>query len=495
MRKLLSNHNRRHLEFLELLITQSFISLQRASAALGYPVRTLSADITQINTYLAPMQIVTNINGVSLSIPGNSSIREIYALILHQSREMLFLRHLFFHPGQTQEEFAAALYISVSTFRRMIGTMKKNLALYQIKLKTAPYRLIGDEKHISQLYVALFSEWHLDNLGPMTVEEHSILAELNKKIADEHGYFLTFPDLKQIILWTYVRLMRMMKGHYISCPLNDNTPIGSSVLKDVDFCQRFQTAFGVKLNSDTLFELYHLFIRSKYVKNFNDITAVTKASSYHQQLNTSILTLLYSIADMLGIAAADTEQLHLDLFNNIQFTERPPYILYNRNKIFTEGFRREHPLIADAIRQRITQSFTLNFNDNHINEITYYIVSHWPGLIRKINERVPLIKVGIFFDSDVEHAQMIADLIQHNTSIQIQMSVIHFYKIDFKDFFFPETDILITNIPKLETNCRYTICIDDYPTVHNWKAIYFSIEKIYQELLQTLENRPFDIHD
>jgi len=208
----------------------------------------LAADITQINTYLAPMQIVTNASGVTLTIPDDSSFREVYSLILQQSHETQFLKYLFFHCGQTQEEISAALFISVSTFRRMVRSMKKKLAHHHIELNTAPYCMIGDEEQISQLYIALFSELYLDNYGPMNLEEQGMLAELNKRIADEHGYPMNFPDLKRIILWTYVRLMRMQKGHHVEYTLMKEDYISNHVLNDSNLCCRFHEVFGIKLN-------------------------------------------------------------------------------------------------------------------------------------------------------------------------------------------------------------------------------------------------------
>lgn len=42
-------------------------------------------------------------------------------------------------------------------------------------------------------------------------------------------------------------------------------------------------------------------------------------------------------------------------------------------------------------------------------------------------------------------------------------------------------DLLVTDIPELDTPCRETVCIQEYPTSRDWRNVLLAEERIYRQ--------------
>ncbi|RVU54409.1 helix-turn-helix domain-containing protein [Anaerosphaera multitolerans] len=482
MRLLLSKRDQRQLEFLELLIKESRITLNQVSEISGYPVRTLSSDIIQMNSYLESIEVETGPNGVALIIPKDSSIREIYRLILEQSREFQLLIYLFFNKNKSQEDIAEELFISISTFRRMVSTLNEKLSRSEIYINSGPFRIEGNESNISKLYIALFSELYDDIENITEVGKYEILIELCQKMAKSGGFALNYPDRTRIWIWTYVRLMRILSGYHLAGYENSGKNLNFEVLRDKEFCEKFKRVWEIELSGDLLVELFHLFLRPEFVRSIADIKKLKKHSEYHRGLDFRIETLFNVVAKALKISTEDTKELHIDLFNIIQFSDTPVYALYDKNKIFTEGFLKNNKSIATIIFQKIEEVFSELKNVESIYAILYLLVTHWPSLLGKIKDKAPKVQMGIFLDTDVEHAEMVSDLIRGYSRLKIEIlnSTIT-EAIDLENSL-KNIDVLITNIPKFKVSCcEEVVCINEYPTSDDFKNILLAEERIYQK--------------
>ena len=192
--------------------------LSRISEETNYPIRTLSADIKQMNAYLWPIQVVTGAEGVTLEIPRAARSARHIPFCSGKAGEYQLISYLFFNEGKTQEEIAEDLFIGVSTLRRMIGAMNHALQSRDMHIHSAPFRVEGDESRISQLYIGLFSELSYDGGSLITARERETLVELCAGMTEEIGMKLNYPDLIRITIWVYVRLGRIKHGHHTNMP-------------------------------------------------------------------------------------------------------------------------------------------------------------------------------------------------------------------------------------------------------------------------------------
>lgn len=493
MRSLLSKRDQRHLDFLELLMENNPVSLNKASELTGYPSRTLATDMLHINAYLSPIKIETSVLGLSLSIPARSSVREVYSLVLKQSREYQFLMYLLYNEGKSQEDIVEDLFISISTFRRMVKTMNDQLQSRNIQINSAPFRVEGDEAQISQLYIALFSELYCDGTSFMTPSQQEILLTLCQKISELGKLELNYPDMMRLHLWIYVFLMRIQRKHHISTAVGKTYALDPNHLFDEAYLLRFKEVFKVALDQSLLYELFHLFLRPEFATTQEEINPLRHLSPYHRKLDNSIQTLLNEIAQELNISASDTEKLHLDLFNILQFAKNPPSILYSKSKIFVREFFHDNQPLASVIMDKIHQVYASILSEDGMAEVFYLLATHWPSLLEKIKENAPKISIGVFFDSDIEHAQMIADLISQHSKMSVQVLVTPLSSMQALGSLCLNQNIslLLTNIPHLNVPCQEMICIQEYPTARDLRNIILAEERIYQKKISIRKEEAF----
>lgn len=480
MKSLLSKQDRRQLEFLELLMEHAYIPLTQVGAHIDYPIRTLSADIKQINGYIAPASVETAREGLHLSIPPRLSVRYLYAQLLQRSREYQLLIYLFFHEGNSQEDIAEDLFLSVSTLRRMVATLNKSLAERGITISTAPYMITGNESEVSLLFISIFSEMYPQLDGLMRPGERTLLLTLCQSLSAYTHIKFHYADLLRTCIWVYVRLTRIAHGHHVDFSQEEMQQHAFPILSDDVYCSAFEAEFGLPLTNALFFELFRLFLRFGYAYAYQDIARIAAQSEPHRALHACIEQLLLSVSAPLGLHHEGTQSLVLDLFNILQFSDRPANVLYHRSSIFVKGFTRENRLTASIINDAIRHAFGAQAERAEVSDMIFYLlVTHWPDLIRKIREGMPEISVGVLFDSDVEHAQFFADLTEQVSRLRLRLIVPEPSHIDALDSICHGLDLLITNVPNLSVPCCDVICIEDYPTLLDKERIVVETERIY----------------
>lgn len=483
MHSLLSKRDSRQLAFLELLMDNDSVPLHKISEKTQYPKRTLAEDIKQINGYLAPSHIVTGPEGIALNIAPGSSIREVYTMVLKQSREYQLMAWLFFNEEKTQEDIAEALYISVSTLRRMIGTMNQALKPRGIHIQTAPFRVMGDEEYITQFYTALFSELYYGGHGLIPPQQRNALTALCQKAFQNAQWSLNYPDLLQLLIWLYVRIIRTQNGHRKTLSREVAPALYTNITEDAQLQKNFFGAFHMHLNKELLFDLFQKYLRFGFARIFEDIYTFSRQSLAIQQLSNTIQTLLHTVANALNIPFTGTEELQRTLFNVLQFRNNPPYILYSKNKIFVHSFARYHPSIVSILQTVVHNVLFSQYGKDVVDETIYLLVTHWPDIVKQIEKTVSQVTVGIFFDSDQEHAQFIADMVRQSTQIDLYVSVLQLEIADTRELMCEGVDLLITNIPGMKSTCEQTICVQEYPSSHNWQSISLAIGSVFNTKL------------
>jgi len=482
MKALLSKQDRRQLEFLELLMNHTSLSLSQVKAYTDYPTRTLSSDIRQINAYIKPARVITSSGGVRLEIPSSISARYIYAQILRRSREFKLLIYMFFHEYKKQDDIALEFFLSISTLRRMITTLNKGMKERDIKISSAPYMIVGDETAISTYFFSIFSEIDPQLKEISSSNERKMITALCRKITAEGHFQLNYPRMCRLHIWVYVRLNRIKNDHHIIDSNNDIERFQTEIVKDEMFCREFLQTFKMKLDKQLIFELFFLFLRFGFAKDHEEMECIISCSAPHRALYNKIEDLLECIGKDLEFPLTDTRPLTLELFNILQITERPPKVLYSRCRVFSWGFARENALTAGIIRRHIAAIFDITTDpDETLDLIFYLLVTNWPGLINKLRDSMLKLVVGILFDSDVKHSQFFADLTERLSQRRLQLVFPTPAEGALPASVCTGIDLLITNISNLSVGGSKVICIAAYPTPIDQARISMEIERIYQQ--------------
>ncbi len=485
MRELLSGKDLRQLSLLELLAEKHRVTLAMAQAGTRYPARTLSADIQQINQYIAPAAIFSDIQGITLHMPDDCSIRYVYARLLAQSREYQMLLYFLQQEGNNREEIARELFLSVSTFQRIRREMNHKMEARGIWLAANPYCLMGEEEEISHLYIALISELEAGGMKIIPDGAYSLLKGLLEKVRVHYGLQLHHTDMEKICVWTYVRCMRIRQGHHVPVIQAHLKRISKDWLEDIHLKESFYTQFGFPLSEEVLYEMYRLFIRPEYARTLSEVPSILKSRpdlmAYSQQME----RLIERIGLQLDISTADTGNLYLDLFNYGQFARRTPFILYNRSLYFFRGFSAANPGIARRLWDIVEEIYGSQSARQMRYEALYFLITHWPGIMDRVKESLPGLKIGVYMDTDVEHARFISEILQRYSKAG-RVEVLTAPRADQEEE--EAVDLLVTNIPLLRWGTAKVVCIKVFPDGEDWHKIQAAEEQIYEgKLAENME--------
>ena len=478
MREILSEKEKRQLALLDVLTEDKTATLLRISTVSGYPARTLSDDISQLNALISPSKIISNISGLSLYIPQNSSPREIYSRFLKESREYQLLLYLFENETDSLADISDALYVSESTLKRMIHGINEKLKDYGILILSAPFRIGGDEAAISLFFSKILRQLSRNDL--ITETQRVCLLDLCSRAARWYRIPISFPSLNTIFRWTFVRLMRIKYGHHMNLPKREEGKTARPTwLNDGSLTAKLYTLFGVRVSEDIIFEIFYLYANDGYAHDSNALRRIIHRSPEKEGLCEAIKKMIDRVAAELAISTEGTEELLLRLFNMRSIPDAPVYAIYDKGTIFLKGFQRENERIYNAVKNAVREEFSQMLSIHETESMIYTVITMWPGIVEKTADNIPPISVGFFFDTDMGNARLVAELLQHYSRLKISVILpdpIH--DLDLNSVY-QGVDLLITNIPGLEDENTEIVCVQEYPGKRDWNNIIMSIEMIH----------------
>lgn len=488
MRDLLSIHATRQLELLEYLMKCSTATLAEISAATRYPARTLWQDIQEVNTYLDPIRVETTNTGVSLHIPSTFSIRAVYRRLLARSKEYCLLEYLFFNEGKSLEELTQALYLSLSTLRRMISEMNKKLEKSQLKISTTPLRVCGDELSVSQFYIAFFSEKYYNLSDFLQDNEFQTLNLLLKKICTENAWHLSFPDLQKLRVWSYVRLIRMRNNHPIHYKQTLNMLQDYKFLQNQAFLAQFFATFHMKLDKELLLQMFQVVLGGLHMATYEELMAAIQEDHSKKKIFDLVYKLLSTLSEEFNIPLNNTEQLQLDLYNIIQLSSYRHFIIYSRSRQFLEEFGKDNPDILDIFIRTMKVSNVCDCTPENCicDEMIYTIITQWTEFLEKIEDLIPEIEIGLLFDTDFAHLTFIKKILKKYSKQKISIVVPDIFSTISGQLPDKGFDLLITDIPNLPIQDIEVICVQEYPSQKDWERILTAQKRIVSEKMKLL---------
>lgn len=123
---------------------------------------TVVSTIDSLNQIIHPSEVKTINDHFSLFIPTDDSYDYCVSKILTDSIELTVLEKIFFEETHSYLSLAEELFLSESTFRRIIAQLNARLDFFNITIKTRPLRIIGEERLIR----LFFSDSSSKNMGP-----------------------------------------------------------------------------------------------------------------------------------------------------------------------------------------------------------------------------------------------------------------------------------------------------------------------------------------
>ncbi|MBP1042448.1 helix-turn-helix domain-containing protein [Vagococcus sp. BWB3-3] len=485
MINLLSKQDRRYLKILEVLFDNKLTTLTSLMTMLNNSRHTIREDFDAINVFIEPMSIVTSQHGFSLEYPLDINRDYLYSCILSNSLEYSFLEMIFFEKEERLEDYAEALFTSVSTLRRIIKEINAHTKQYHFSIKTDPLQLVGDERSISNVMINFFREKYPKSNYPFSKVEQQLLNKLIDYSLRDRQQFNNLPDLKFLQLNLLISLVRMQKNHLRTLDKTTAIPhYSTDFLNDIYFKKSFENTFKIELNEANLKQLFFPFIYRQFAFSYEHALEIAQNSPDKAQLLNDIDQYLKIATEKFGFdLTTNTGAFTLEIFNLHALMIGDNYLLYDREKIFIDNIKKRSSVLAYFYEENsslILKHFK-NFGKKDVSRFLYYLTTHLEGMYNQFYGHQPVSKVGVFMNLDIEHTQFIRNFLEHT-----DVGHFEFYSImtnDLEDAFeqFSQFDVVVTNLSNLNHDDVCIITIDLFPTKEDFKKLndcYFKLNPL-----------------
>ena len=234
MRKILCKSHQRHLLILEILLeTNDYISIASLSKLLGASKRTISDDISQLNTKYSDLLSLTisKKNGIKLVSQSVSNIEAVFRSIFSESIALQWIKELLIHPYESIEFYEKALYVSKSTLLRTLPKINSFLKGYgmMIEIIEGKCNFYGDNEtflrdfsssFLLELYGLNFEK--LDIFLDLSPIANIIFKNLKNATSPENFDWVSKDDIIIVyrIMFYVVSLLRENHGYHIHSSYN-----------------------------------------------------------------------------------------------------------------------------------------------------------------------------------------------------------------------------------------------------------------------------------
>ncbi|WP_354270660.1 helix-turn-helix domain-containing protein [Bacillus thuringiensis] len=488
MRSLLNSNLRRQLQFLELLYERDgWHTLGICALRLNCSERILREDIKCMNQEFQPFQIKTSIKGVRLTYPSQYSADFIYQKILSVSPEFSFIERIFFDESDDIETIAEELFLSTSTLRRIITKWNVYLEQYEIYISTNPCKIMGNEQNIRSIMVHYFYEKYGVTRTPFQEKQLQVLDQLFLYVTQKNQIQLNFPDLIRIRYWTMVNVIRLQHHHMKAVSEDFFNPLDVSIFENSPFCQLFRDTFSLEFNHETAYQLFSIFFNHHYAFTYEQLeNMVQQKSNDAWKIVPEILSLLQRLSDKLHVPLQNEKKIILELYNLQTMNYGRSFILHEKRRFFSEHHSHEFSYFVLLLKEELTHfQFHEQFkwNAHFFTETLYILIIHWTNLLHALKQKVPVLHVGIFCDSDAEHTLFIHNIMQYQLGHLIRLSTIDVLHLSSFKKVSETFDLIITNISGITDVSTPVICVNTIPLLQDLNKVQKEIFSFIHEKL------------
>lgn len=469
--KILSSSHLRQLHLVRFLIVNGPVSQKVVLNNFNYSNATLYRDISNLNSTLDPVKILTN-DLIRISVPINYNNRFIFSALLNKSTEFNLIEEIYFHENHSLLSLADMFFVSESTVRRMIQKINKELIPYGFKIGSSPINLLGNEKNIYNFMVRYFEETYPSHDYPFSSLKLNVLQKIILATADKKNDNFNYPDVERLKLIIIVIITRIQNGHTIDVPFANPPSISESVISNPVYKKLFKTIFKINLNTETLNQILYPFSTTNFSTNLQQLKEIASQDERIEKKVSLFTLLVEKIATHYSISLENTNNLVLHLFNTSELKQTFTSILYDKNKAFVDEATLYNTEFINYVKKEITQLKENPYGEKeNIFSLCYILITHWKNLAIQLKRNSTKLKVGLFFDSDLEHMYFIQDSLSEELNHILDIVPLDFLtkkelKVASKNF-----DFILTTIPDLNYSSVPVICISMYLKSNDFENI------------------------
>ena len=495
MLALLDETDRRRIKLLEVLTQQSgWITIGALAPVVHASERTIHSDLIYFkNQWDSQLQIDISLkNGVQLGCHNAAVLHEIQIEIFKAAVAPRLIRDLFFFPYRDAEFYTRKLFISKSTFVRIIPKINAYLCDSNISIERNElcYHLAAlDELELRKLLSTLFLE-----LNPLLMQLPDLEIELPSPSVSRPVNFSRFYKIVKSML------LQSSDHEAIELVLKDTSALPQMVafyfVSLVRECQGFHAASSYPLGSEISNEDFH-YIEEHFpsitIENLQPIHGLLMKPFLHPEdpsadarldeeatayFTRVFATLHVSCPDEIRAQLVQTMKIlyHYVLIYPVNITG-----FIRRINGFVISLQDSHPKLyqafaehLDAFNRAMQVDLTASLPD---------IILHSCFLFPALGMASPPCRVFIVSDSGIEHAAFIASFICSSLNGDdyetVQVTPVPYASAiepGFADRLHKD-DILITTVPSLMQIApnSQAILFHDFPSIENFCSLLSAI--------------------
>lgn len=481
LRDLLDSSTLRRLNFIECMFENNhWWKIEKIAAQLACSESTVKSDINYFRLYFS-----TNFNfetskqkGVRLIVLKSFHMDSFYQRIMRECLNVQFINLLFSETFHTLEEYAAALYTSVSSVKRSIEQVKIVLQKYNLDIQQKPIRISGSEKQILFFYGVLFWEEYGTSFLNLNYTYKKEAYEMVLEFKDKMNISLSVTLINKMTIWLVLYFERFSQGHHVEKGYTTLIPV-SKELEDFVFEYTLNLPFAVTAE-DIKFASYFFESRYLYFKEEAIATNPELLKVYNE-----IAVFLKTLSNKTSIHLANQKNLQKRLFSqfvyryeftglNYPLVDRNKIAVLNNEEIYACFLVTVQEILHSSDKSKWVSAVLADFND-----FFYILISTWENLTTEIFKQRMKINTLIISQFGLYHEKFLQEL--SNLRFPYTLNIFLLTEENFSEI---EIDLIITDHEVQEIKFQLdkdipVIGVNYSPNTRNWNHIKEMIEVIY----------------
>lgn len=414
LRNLLDSSSLRRVDFIEFMLEDDqWRKIEDVALKLSCSESTVKADMDYFSlAFSNDFCFETSKQyGIRIKMSPSFQMDNFYQRIMSECLNVQLVQLIFWESVHTLEEYADALYTSVSSIKRSLEQVKKVLVKYDLSIHQKPIRIVGKEKQVLFFYGVFFWEKYgtsfLDLNYAYANEANTLVMAFKKQM----NLPLSFTVISKIALWIGLIFERISKGHHMEEDYSPIFPI-SGYMEEFLLEQTMKLPFQIT-EKDGQFIGYYLESRYLY---FPEKTLQTKPILYN--VYTNINCFLESLSEETGAALKNKRAVQNKLFSQFVYQlefKGFNYLLVDRNKIALLNNEEIYTCFVVAAVNLLKERKNSMWADLVLADpidFFYILISTWENLTTEIFIKRKRINTLIVSQFGLHHEKFLAELIE-----------------------------------------------------------------------------------
>lgn len=485
MRELLGEKDNRRLALVEAIYMKPGISMDELSKNFYLTPMQIQLDVAFLNPTLAPLKIeIKKDKTCFLDIPPDLSIKVLYQVFLAENIAFKLLEAILFREYDQYEQLANELFVSQATLKRTIRFINRCFEPHDVQIKSRPIRIIGNEGNIRAFYLLYLQERYPDGQYPFSpavkiFSEELVAIFLKKFSAEQYCY----SSIRRRENYAALALVREIKQH---TDIKSDLPSDLQALVQEEINQfmikdKFEYIFQMKLTPHLYQRIFFQYLNQWHAFSIRDYQERVAKNTQNREIYDGLKDTIISLSQTFQIPTYAIDEWLLKIYNVISIGEQisiTPYIIFPNRKAFLLSNEVLRKTVLDAAKKLFIQHVprVAKRNEAYFYEFFYLLVTHWPGFYDRVKEQISPCKVGMFFNSDVEHMYFMKQQLEGIFVEKLQIEVLDFHNLEQLLASTANYDFLIINFilpKKIELPIEYISIVDSL-----WRDKLIQIEQL-----------------